>query len=213
MNVDPFQTNPRLLSNCCLYFNLLQLLGSLTESSLLSVILKHIHQLIPFYAAFVKLSRVLCKRLVTVWCSAEDTIRVLAFLSILRLARTLPDQLLEPIIKGVFHSFQFNLNDISLHINIFSTAMYLSYTQNCKFTSPSTWPVINFMRRSLVELMALQEALTYRHAFLYIRQLAIHLRNAITSKKKAWEICLPVFIRRIIQILQTGRSFHFRILL
>nr|SVE73441.1 EOG090X02MG [Daphnia atkinsoni] len=142
--------------------DVIRLLGSLTESSLLSVILKHIHQLIPFYAAFIKLSRVLCKRLVTVWCSAEDTIRVLAFLSILRLARTMPGQLLEPIIK----------------------AMYLSYARNCKFTSPSTWPVINFMRRSLVELMALQEALTYKHAFLYIRQLAIHLRNAITSNKK-----------------------------
>nr|SVE75640.1 EOG090X02MG [Daphnia hispanica] len=142
--------------------DVIRLLGSLTESSLLSVILKHIHQLIPFYAAFIKLSRVLCKRLVTVWCSAEDTIRVLAFLSVLRLARTMPGQLLEPIIK----------------------AMYLSYARNCKFTSPSTWPVINFMRRSLVELMALQEALTYKHAFLYIRQLAIHLRNAITSNKK-----------------------------
>nr|SVE81830.1 EOG090X02MG [Daphnia magna] len=142
--------------------DVIRLLGSLTESSLLSVILKHIHQLIPFYAAFIKLSRVLCKRLVTVWCSAEDTIRVLAFLSILRLARTMPGQLLEPVIK----------------------AMYLSYARNCKFTSPSTWPVINFMRRSLVELMALQEALTYKHAFLYIRQLAIHLRNAITSNKK-----------------------------
>jgi len=142
--------------------DVIRLMGSLTESSLLSVVLKHIHQLIPFYVAFIKLSRVLCKKLVTVWCSGEDTIRVLAFLSILRLARTVPNQLLEPIIK----------------------AMYLSYARNCKFTSPSTWPVINFMRRSLVEIMALQESLTYKHAFLYIRQLAIHLRNAITLKKK-----------------------------
>ena len=69
--------------------------------------------------------------------------------------------------------------------------MYLSYARNCKFTSPSTWPVINFMRRSLVELMALQEALTYKHAFLYIRQLAIHLRNGITAKKK---VCFRLLV-------------------
>lgn len=150
----------------------------------MSVILKHIHQLIPYYAAFIKLSRVLCKRLVTVWCSAEDTIRVLAFLSILRLARTMPGQLLEPIIKGILLIFLV-VPDIVI-TSILKIAMYLSYARNCKFTSPSTWPVINFMRRSLVELMALQEALTYKHAFLYIRQLAIHLRNAITSNKKVF---------------------------
>ena len=78
----------------------MQLLASLSESSLLSVILKHIHQLIPFYSAFIKLSKVLCKRLVTLWSSADDSIRVVAFLSLLRLGRTLPTQLLEPIIKG-----------------------------------------------------------------------------------------------------------------
>ena len=87
-------------------------MGSLTESSLLSVILKHIHQLIPFYVAFIKLSRVLCKKLVTVWCSGEDTIRVLAFLSILRLARTIPNQLLEPIIKGNITSIDFKVDDV-----------------------------------------------------------------------------------------------------
>jgi len=59
--------------------------------------------------------------------------------------------------------------------------MYLSYVANCKFTSASTWPVINFMRRSLVELYLLDTALAYTVAFPFIRQLAIHVRNAVTA--------------------------------
>lgn len=62
--------------------------------------------------------------------------------------------------------------------------MYVKYVENSKFVSFTTLPGINFMRHSLAEIYLLDNNLAYNHAFLYIRQLAIHLRNATTLKKK-----------------------------
>ncbi len=61
--------------------------------------------------------------------------------------------------------------------------MYLDYLKNCKFTSPTTLPLINFMQRSLVEVYSLDPTVTYQHGFVFLRQLAVHLRTAIQNKK------------------------------
>ncbi|XP_045459158.1 nucleolar complex protein 2 homolog [Melitaea cinxia] len=141
--------------------DLLKLLSGVTSDNILTVLLKHLHQMSVYVACFNSISKQALKKLITLWSSSEETVRVLAFLCILRITRNQQAALLDLVLK----------------------AMYLTYVKNCKFVSPSTWPGINFMRRSLVEMFTLDLNVSYRHVFLYIRQLAIHLRNAIVVQK------------------------------
>lgn len=144
------------------YINdMLKLLGSVASTNILTVLLKHLHQMSCYIGCFGRLSRLSLKKLITLWSTGEETVRVLAFLCILRITRNQQSTLLNLVLKN----------------------MYITYVKNCKFVSPSTWPGINFMRRSLVEMFSLDINTSYNHAFLYIRQLAIHLRNAIVVQK------------------------------
>ncbi|GFR85614.1 nucleolar complex protein 2 homolog [Elysia marginata] len=142
--------------------DLLQMLSQLSEEAMINAILKHVHKLIIYYANFPKLSKQLIKKMTKLWSTGEETTRVLAFLCINKMVQLKQDTLFESTLKQ----------------------MYMAYVSNCKFTSPTTLPLINFMQKSLVELFVIDQALAYQYAFVYIRQLAIHLRNAISVKKK-----------------------------
>lgn len=133
-----------------------------TSSNIQTVLLKHLHYMAPLLVSFPNITKPLLKRLISLWGTADDSVRVVAFFCVLRITNNNQAGLLDTTLKS----------------------MYITYVKNSKFVSVNNLASINFMRRSLVEMFSLDANMAYQHVFLYIRQLAIHLRNAITVKKK-----------------------------
>ena len=67
---------------------LVRLLSVLSEASVASALLKHVHVMLPFYSALPKSAKQLTKVLVERWSADEDEgVRILAFLCLIRLTR------------------------------------------------------------------------------------------------------------------------------
>lgn len=148
----------------------LHLLSEAKEAKLLNFIIKALANYLPFVSAFPRLGNALLKSLTAMWASSSDSskpyqaVRVNAFLRIRQLAITQPFPFIEQCLK----------------------ATYLAYAKTAKFANASTvsslLPQLTFMGNCVVELYSLDYASSYQHAFVYIRQLALHLRSALQKK-------------------------------
>lgn len=77
--------------------DLTKLLESVTSKNILSVVLKHLHQLASVLAAFSSITKPILKRLIFIWSSSEESIRILSFLCILKITRSQPEYTLNQV--------------------------------------------------------------------------------------------------------------------
>lgn len=82
-----------------LLFFLPQILENVASSDILTILLKHVHQMLPYFQSFSTMVKRLLKILLKFWSTGEESVRVVSFLSILRLATTQKDAQLETLYK------------------------------------------------------------------------------------------------------------------
>lgn len=149
--------------------NLLHLLRNLTDPDMLRMTIREAEKVTNLYVCFDRLAKEYLKTLLNAWSNlgSSDSVRMQSFLGIKSLSlvtipankdtKSRPQGYLDLCLKNV----------------------YLTFVKNCKNTNLHTLPVINLMRNLAVQLYGINLTLSYQQGFVYIRQLAIHLRQAM----------------------------------
>ncbi|KAL8640505.1 MAG: hypothetical protein Q9228_002579 [Teloschistes exilis] len=143
---------------------IIHLLENLSDASTIKKTLNSLLPLLPYLLSFKKLLRLLVKSLVEIWSdtSTADPTRITAFLVIRRLTV---------------------ISDASIRTALLKT-VYQGLVKGSRITNPHTLPAINLMKNSAAELWGIDREIGYTTGFVYIRQLAVHLRTSITQPTK-----------------------------
>lgn len=121
---------------------------------------------LPLLSPMPRLTRAVLKSLLVLWSQGmapidgEADVRVHAFLRIRQMALILPGTVREECFRSI----------------------YLRYARGCKSVSQTGGSSVVFMAQCVAELFTLDPVQAYQQAFLYIRQLALHLRAALVKK-------------------------------
>ena len=155
------------------------LLAFIVDDSLLPVVLDALRDLSVYASCFNKLPHLLLKKCLSLWAGersgrgkegevfAGAEVRMAAFLVIRKLALTTPYPFLNFVLKG----------------------LYLTYVKACGSSgsvavSEELVGELIFMEQCVSELYQVDPVMSYQHAFSYIRQMAIHLRPALSVRTR-----------------------------
>ena len=144
--------------------SIIYLLENLSDAPTTKMTLQCLIPLLPYLLSFKKVLKHLVKTTVNIWSdtSADESARITAFMLIRRLAV---------------------ISDASIREAVFKTA-YQGFVRGSRITNIHTLPGINLMKNSAAELWGLDPNIGYTTGFIYIRQLAVHLRTSITHPTK-----------------------------
>ena len=141
------------------------------------------------------------------WSSADDTVRIATIRAIHRLASA-PDESILDLVLKVRARIQTQRRLTNPH-NILKNT-YQTLLKSSKNTTAHSLPSITFMKNSASEIFCLNHQAAYQHAFRFIRQLAIHLRNSMKLKTKVcqFEYLRPFSKRFALFVQESYKQVH-----
>ncbi|KAK0549592.1 Nucleolar Complex 2 protein [Tilletia horrida] len=150
--------------------NLVYLLKTMPDQSMVLDVVTQSSKMIPYLMPIRKSARDYLNTLINLWSTGQDDVRISAFLAVRKAALAGDPDFLDHALRST----------------------YRGLVNSCKQTTIHNLPSINLMKNSATELFAIDSTASYQHAFGYIRQLAIHLRQTLKntrSKESRQAVC------------------------
>ncbi|CAN7126332.1 unnamed protein product [Brassica rapa subsp. narinosa] len=142
--------------------NSLHVLNQMTDQGMISFTLRRLKHSSVFLSAFPSLLRKYIKVALHFWGTGSSSISVVSLLFLRDLCIRLGTDCVDDCIKG----------------------MYKAYVLNCQFVNAVKLQHISFLGNCFIELLGTDISASYQHAFVFIRQLAMILREALNTKTK-----------------------------
>ncbi|KAL8122086.1 hypothetical protein AgCh_018720 [Apium graveolens] len=160
VNTRPWKNHNHLVKS---YLgNALHVLNQMTDTEMISFTLKRLRYSTIFLAAFPSLLRKYIKVGLHFWGTGGGALPVVSFLFLRDLCVRIGSDCVDECFKGI----------------------YKAYILNCQFVNAKKLQHIQFLGNCVIELLRVDLSAAYQHAFLFIRQLAMMLKEALTMKTK-----------------------------